>query len=203
MRNQSRIIILLFIAAFGAPLVNADPMNYTIDFSAPSIVAFGDLPTAGSFTYDAATQTFSDFTVTWNGITLDLTDSANDPVLPGGPACLDGATGAAATFLFLTACEQPTDPPTNPTWYADCCTDGETFFVLGYNSYEGGIYFDSDPLNTDTGSREAQGDFSTQVTPEPGSCGLMLTGLCWYARKRIAPGVRQAVRTLRSLRANN
>src|SRR6202034_2393159 len=114
--------------------------------------------------------------------------------------CLDGSSGAAATFLFLTTCAQPVDAG-NPTWYADCCTDGETFFQMGYNSYEGDINFDSDPLGTDSGSRLAQGDFSTQVTPEPGSYGLLLIGLGLCARKRVGPGLRHAIRTCRAPRA--
>jgi hypothetical protein len=184
MRNQSGVVTLLLIAAFGAPLANASPIDYTIDFT--TVDGFGVLPTAGSFAYDPGTQTFSDFTVTWDGINLDLTDGANDPNIPGGDTipCLDGSSGAAATFLFLTACEQPVDAG-NPTWYADCCTDGETFIQMGYNSYECDINFDSDPLVDDSGSRQAQGDFSTQViAPEPGSYALMLVGSCLLVRKR-------------------
>jgi hypothetical protein len=180
MRNKLGTIGLLAIAAFGVPLANAGSIGYTIDFSEPAGLGFGPSPTAGSFSYDPGTATFTDFTVMWDGDSLDLTNSANNPTIPGSPGCIGGSTGGQATFLFLTACPQNTG---SPAWYGNCCSNGEAVFVMVYNGADGLIYISSDPADPNAGSRLAQGDFG--AVPEPASCGLMLIGFCWLARKRV------------------
>src|SRR5665213_2302814 len=94
---------VFLIATCGASAVLADT-TYDVDF-----LGDGTLPTQGSFTYDSVVPSFSNFTVTWNGVLFDLTASANAPMLnPPDPSCLGGATGAAATFALLSGdCDSP------------------------------------------------------------------------------------------------
>ena len=54
----------------------ANPTQYDIAFSGGS-----GAPT-GSFFYDVDVPSFSDFIVTWNGLTFNLTGSANTPDRP-------------------------------------------------------------------------------------------------------------------------
>jgi len=92
-------IPLFLFAAIGVP-IQAGPISYTITFTGGPI-----LPTAGSFQYDPASPQFTDFTVEWDGYTFDLTGSANSPYFGGGAEsdpCLEGKTGAAASFLMLS-----------------------------------------------------------------------------------------------------
>jgi len=79
------------------------------------------LPTSGSFTYDSTADTFSDFDVTWNGVTYDLTASANSPGAGSGgvPSCIGSLTGAAASFALLDgACASP-GPSFSTQWAGD------------------------------------------------------------------------------------
>ncbi len=95
MRNL--FIAAILIAAAGAPASLAAPVTYGINFTATE----GMAPEAGSFTYDAATELFSNFTVNWGGEIFDLTASANAPSIVGTVACVHGLSGAAATFTLL------------------------------------------------------------------------------------------------------
>jgi len=80
--------------------VSASVMHFNISFAGisdlPSI-----LPTAGSFDYDAAQPTFSNFIVVWNGVPFDLTSTANSPSIFGSPTTCT-LTGAALSFDVLT-----------------------------------------------------------------------------------------------------
>jgi hypothetical protein len=90
-------ICVFLIAALAAPAAMADTkdaVTYTINFTGTA-----PFPTAGSFTYDPDTHTFSSFVVTWRGISFDLTTSANHPALIGTPC--GALTGGAATFALL------------------------------------------------------------------------------------------------------
>lgn len=109
-RRRHLGIRLLLLATFIVPLAMADladSTTYTIQFI--GVPANGILPTAGGFTYDPDTATFSSFLVIWDGITFDLTSAANAPDIsgfPGAPHCLGGLTGGAASFALLTgSCE--------------------------------------------------------------------------------------------------
>ncbi len=53
--------------------------NYKINFTA----ATGTAPVTVSFTYDSTTPLFTNFLVTWNGNTYNLTAEANSPTLGG------------------------------------------------------------------------------------------------------------------------
>src|SRR5580704_9919634 len=96
--RRSALIGLLFAGVIGIRAANAS-MLYDITFSGS-----GTLPTAGSFTYDASTSTFSGFSITWDTFNIDMTSSANAPNTAGAgfPACIGGLTGGAATFAMLS-----------------------------------------------------------------------------------------------------
>jgi hypothetical protein len=98
--NMKRILIstcVFLIAALGVPVAMADTkdaVTYTINFTGTP-----PFPTAGSFTYDPDTQTFSSFVITWGGRNFDLTSSANNPSLTGSPC--GPLKGGGATFALL------------------------------------------------------------------------------------------------------
>src|SRR5215471_9359283 len=80
----SAVIVLLLTAA--APASGAT--NYAINFTTSS---GSPAPLSGSFTYDSTTAVFTNFLVTWNGHTYDLTAAANHVTL-GGSGCAGEAS---------------------------------------------------------------------------------------------------------------
>ncbi len=137
MKRPRLWISAFLISVCGAPAAFAETITtYDITFSGTGLN-----PTAGSFTYDSTNPSFSDFTVTWDGILFNLTAAANAPSITAPePACLGGATGAAATFDLLSGdCDSP--PADNDTlWSAN---------QNEYGAYEG---FGFASYNYDTGS---------------------------------------------------
>jgi sugar lactone lactonase YvrE len=106
--RHARLVIPFLILLGALPAFGVS--HYTILFTATS----GSPTATGSFDYDPSTQTFSSFTILWDGVTLDLTGAANHagvtdfgiftPGAPVAPACLGMQNGAAAAFLLLTQC---------------------------------------------------------------------------------------------------
>jgi hypothetical protein len=91
-------------ALIAAPLALADSTTYMVNFT---LNDGSILPKMGTFTYDPSLQSFSDFEVLWNGLTFDLTDSANNPN-DATPPCVGAKTGAGASFALLDgACSGP------------------------------------------------------------------------------------------------
>jgi hypothetical protein len=123
MKYQLGVGLLLF-ATFGAPPALADLVDYTIAFSGAGI-----LPTAGSFTYDSNTATFSSFEVTWDLISFDLTAAANSPVTSPTffvTGCLTGLTGGVASFTLLSGeCALATD---STYWFGETASDHSAQF---------------------------------------------------------------------------
>ena len=133
------------------------PIKYTIKFNGS-----GALPT-GSFLYDASKAgiyhhdgnwwepAFSEFVVTWYGITIDMTDAANRPSFdrptPDGlPKCLGGPVpaggpGPGASFAFLSgACAPPPAHFSVPEWKAD--------YVLGELAEFRFFFYSEEPLTS-------------------------------------------------------
>ena len=186
MRHSHLILGLVAVAALCAPPARADLMDaivYTIHFTANSP---GDLlPTAGSFTYDPDTHMFSSFFVMWDGVTLDLTSSANSPTVRTPPGCVGLLTSGAASFALLSgACDSP--PAGEVTlWDAAAsrvggpagldfltgdqgCVTGSTCNVLlevGHVAASGAA----------DGPVSGQGSWSIVAVPEPSSILLLLT----------------------------
>jgi hypothetical protein len=178
----------VFMGLVGAAAsATASPILYTINFTTTSGLA----PTAGSFFYDSATTTFSSFIVAWNGVTLNLTASANSPIVGG--VCDVGTAGGTGfdSFSYLS----------NPT--------------CGSGNFESGWSALSDPListfsfsRNDNASIDSIGissafaaGTSTRVRgagsfaiapaaiPEPSTIGLLLSGgvlLAWRRKQRPA-----------------
>jgi hypothetical protein len=79
MRKSLWVLPILFLA-LGAPRAHADVVTYNIHFTCDPGVSSCLLPTSGTFTYDTTTPKFTNFQVTWDGISIDLASAAN-----GGP----------------------------------------------------------------------------------------------------------------------
>jgi len=184
MRYQLGISVLL-VAAFGAPTAKPDVMTtYDINFTGNGI-----LPTAGSFTYDSTTPSFSDFMVTWDGTTFNLTASANLPLITPTVSCIS-ATGAAASFALLDGACNPAPPNYTTQWFGayDTVTDDLNFSFNTTNFVsppfsdlflEG---FGGTGLLTDFGT----GSWTISAVPEP-SALIPVTLLCAFVlRKRIS-----------------
>ena len=165
----------------GAVLADAAPIRYDISFTASTGVA----PTSSSFVYDASTSTFTDFIVTWHGITFNLTIAANNPVAIGlCDTAPPGMTGIDA-FAFLS----------NPTCGAGDSASGwrannvSAVFVFVRDNRSGtdrilvvgGGGVSPEPLTF------AAGDFSIAPVPEPSTAGVLVAaGLMWAWRQRRA-----------------
>jgi len=197
LRNHLAIITGLFIAVAGAQVVKADTTTtYNIDFNTNN--GTPPAPTAGSFTYDSTTQTFSDFTVNWDGQMFDLTGGANNPDISGTVPCLDGKTGAAASFALLDGACNPPDPTFFTDWTGGILFDS----VFGFATEDGGS--NSITVNSNALAESSIVPFfsgggwtitaEVAAVPEPSSLiPITLLGL-FAARKRIAQGLRRAAR---------
>jgi len=168
------IVCLTLIAASTATAAS----SYEINFSGSN-----PLPTSGTFTYDPTTATFSDFTVIWDGLTFDLTNSANNPAIGNAaPACVGSGTPGSQTFALLSgACDGPAQEFTG--WEA--LDDSGVSYLDFETEIINGIYFDS---LTDSGLNQGQGStgfttgsFSITAVPEPSTTGMVICGLALVA----------------------
>ena len=76
MRKSLWIVLTILFVAVCVPAARADSyIDGTISFT----VIMGNVaaPPTGTFIYDATTQSFTSFGVTWDGIAIDLSGSAN------------------------------------------------------------------------------------------------------------------------------
>jgi hypothetical protein len=179
MKNATCMITLLL--ALGAIPALAAPLYYTID---STILSTHDIyaPMTGSFDYDPTlTDSFTNFTVGWDGLTFDLTASANNPTLYAASTCIGGATGAAATFAFLNC-------GNGAAWYAaEDTTTGIGFVTLIGRDTPGGANtatIQAGPSLSDSNIADSGTFTIAQAVPEPRSYALMLIGLCVLTGKR-------------------
>ncbi len=136
----------------------------------------------GSFTYNAATSQLSNFTVSWDAVTFDLTSSANG--FSGGlgaPACVGNLSGGAAAFALLS--------PGCPTfWVASAEPEDNTVFAVFQFGESDTALFGSSEVNAPNatdGDTGADGGFTiaavqptnSSSTPEPGTVALVAGGL--------------------------
>ena len=168
---------LFSVICLGLVSAKATPLNYTIAFSPNALSGIYNpniLPTIGAFTYDASLSSdpFSDFTVTWNGETFDMTATANAPQVSGSPACINGATGGAAAFLLLTNCS-------DAGWWAGKNSGGTVYDFAFYEPGSGGswsVAWGPASLPNGTYYGESRGAFGVQETPEPSPAAFILLG---------------------------
>jgi hypothetical protein len=152
---------------------NAAPILYDLNFSGGT-----PNPISGSFTYDAGpgvgTPIFSNFVVTWQGITFDVTSAANSPTVFAQCA---GLGSPETTFALLTS---PTicSGPNNHVWgVANANSSGQNdASMLRFGLFASGIQvFSFAPNPLFLGSTIGNFDVTT-ATPEPGSMILLLAG---------------------------
>lgn len=190
MKNATCMITLLL--TLGAIPALAAPLYYTIN---STILSTHDIytPMTGSFDYDPTlTDSFTNFTVGWDGITFDLTSSANNPTLGSASTCIGGSTGAAATFAFLNC-------GNGAAWYAaeDTTTDLGFVALIGRDTPGGANTAIIQAGPSPSGSNIADSGIFTiaQVVPEPRSYALMLIGLCLVMRSGLRVFKRGTVRS--------
>jgi hypothetical protein len=203
LRNAALLIAAPLITILGAQSAFADTITtYDIAFTGTGI-----LPTAGSFTYDSTVPSFSGFTVTWDGAAFNLTAAANAPLLVAPvPACLSGATGAAATFDLLSgACDSP--GLNSLTGWSGILNlvplSPKSFGFHSYNEITGAgifvpesLFVSSSPPGVGGGGSWSIAAVSTpSAVPEPRSAVVLALLFCvWLVRKRILRGPRHAGR---------
>jgi hypothetical protein len=96
----AKLLAVVALAIGTLAAAQAGEITYNINFTND----FSDVPPpTGSFTYNAATSQFTNFTVNWDAVTFDLTSSANTfGGGPGAPAYVGNLSGGAAAFAWLS-----------------------------------------------------------------------------------------------------
>jgi len=150
-----------------ADTVTAYTINFTTTFGSPS-------PDSGSFTYDSTNPQFSNFLVTWNGGTFDLTLSANNPFVGG--SCSSEASIASTGFSLMSQSLTGCTPQYG--WFG-IDVSGLTGFQ--FTAFNNGAFRDAIALGVpDRTFAVASGTWSIEpvaATPEPSSILLLGTGL--------------------------
>jgi hypothetical protein len=179
----------LFVLWLGLMTLSATaaPVLYDINF----ITTSGIAPTAGSFVYDSAIPAFSSFTIVWNGLTFDLTSTANLPFHhnPNAPfldgACNTPAADAADLFRILSGeCGLE-----ERAWYALVGGGFATYTQIGDFTYQDLGYANAYlPTLPNAVQQGGQGTYTISAVPEPASMiSTMVGGILLALRGRRAP----------------
>lgn len=168
-------IPLLLLA--GSLLGQASPIAYNISFTG------GSGPMLGSFTYDSAVPTFSNFKVTWNGAEFDLTSPANS----GPPSGFCGlSSGAAGSFDLLNG---QFSSSCNNNWIS--ASDGSiaafAFYVVRPPGASSDFFYLQRLITANVPALNDSGDFKIAAVPEPTTAGVtlfVLAGLGLAAKRR-------------------
>lgn len=170
MTRTALFIAFLLSNVAGAGIASAAPIVYTINF-APE---YGNAPTSASFLYDSVVPQFTDFFVLWEGITFDLTASANAPTIEGTLDCLVGLTGPAASFALL---EGTCNSESYVRWSAARESEMNLFSIVAVHGEPWariGLFAFGDDND---GRNNAGGSWGLAPVPEPATLLLSLSSL--------------------------
>jgi hypothetical protein len=165
MRSKFLVVCLSFLAV--TLPVHADTVtNYVINFT----TTYGSpAPVSGSFTYNSTKPTFSNFVVLWDGVSIDLTASANAPIVQAGGT---GCAGESSTPSYGFALISHTVSGCSPYTYWEGTTTSSpyyTFFDFFTQTGTGSnqIYTYSNPVSGPAGLVYGTWTIESVSTPEP------------------------------------
>jgi len=167
------------------------PILYRIEFSGES--AIGSPLPSGSFVYDPDVG-FSDFLVNWNGVTLDLTSSANAPQLASDPAtgCDLAASDPQYGFIIMTQSAAGCTSPAQYAWAGDFLGGSYARLLFTLNVVDGlaaprdligGLVVSNVPLSPPMDF--AAGGWTVTAVPEPSTLALGLASVLSLASIRL------------------
>jgi hypothetical protein len=177
----SRIAVAAAVSFLSPVVAHADDIftDYTMAFTQTS---GSPAPTSGQFIYDDTLNTFTSFTVNWDGRVLDFMAAANAGPISSGTCDAGPGTGAEQTLDMLTG-EDPTG-----------CTPIQQYAFGAGNSKLGGSLFGPNTSGISAITPEvkvdSEGTYSVTATPEPSAWTLL--ALCFAIlgaalRKRLHP----------------
>ena len=196
MRTKLLIACLVFVT-ISLPARGDTITNYVINFTTTS---GSPTPASGSFTYDSSNPLFSNFLVTWNGLTFDLTALANAPGLG-----LIGCTGESRTpaYGFSLLSQSLAGCAPTYTWAAMTLSfmpaANFSFNALVGSGAISPVFIPCSQCDTVNGGSPApnlpggqviaSGTWSISPVPEPASIILTTTGLLGLlgARRKLRP----------------